>query len=256
MIDENSQELIHAAVDGELDATGRQRLAELLDASSDARRYHDELLRLSEFLNGIPDVDPPAHLQSQVFAALPNQGDSAPGPLSRFNQFPGFMRYGFAAAAGLLLAVAVYEGRNDLRDPGDITQMAGTISKGGPVAAGVVVDSLQLDQAGLKADVRLRRSGGIYLLEFRSGTEGNLDFEFDLSASGLQVEALVTPSQALNYASLDGEVRVKGTARSGQQVTILLQESGAGSAPEAAVIDVRFQYQGEMLQAGELALGS
>lgn len=254
MIDHQSQELIHAAIDGELGEEDLARVRELMAQSNEARQYHDELSRLSEFLDRIPEVDPPESLQRRIVDGLPDAHSTVTPPRPARSGLGGFLRYGFAAAAGLVLAVAIYEGRNEWREPLDVSQMAGTIMKGSAEAPSELVDHLSLDEPGLSVEARLGRMDSVYLLEVASNQAGGFQFEIDLTASGLQVDALLAPPEVLEYSATGGRVEVRGETSGQQQVMLLLRNSGGKVPSGAAKIDLRFTPGDGVEQSGSLSV--
>ena len=72
MTDEGLLALIHAEIDGGLDALQRGELARRLLADPDARALRDELHRLCAQLDEVEAVEPPAELSARILRALPS----------------------------------------------------------------------------------------------------------------------------------------------------------------------------------------
>ena len=85
MATERLVELIHADIDGELDAAGREELARGLHADPDAATLHADMVRVARLLDGMSPPDAGPMLQARLLAALrasappsaiPTQADS------------------------------------------------------------------------------------------------------------------------------------------------------------------------------------
>jgi hypothetical protein len=72
MADSGQLALIHAEIDGELDAAQRAELARALLADPQARKLRDDLRRVCQTLDGMPLVDPPPGLRESILAAMPH----------------------------------------------------------------------------------------------------------------------------------------------------------------------------------------
>ena len=222
MIDPRQQELIHEDIDNELKERDREALRQLLAESEEARRYHAELSRLNDCLDRVPEVEPPESLHERILADLPAGTAQVTPPSRGWNGLAGWFRYGFAAAAGLVLAVAIYEGRDDLRGPVDVSQMAGTLVSQG-AQGGQLVDTLSLSAPGLEASASLRRDGEALVLSLDSRVDGAWQFDIDLADSGLAVDAVVSPPDQMAYHAGGPDSGLEGSLEGAQQVIVLLR---------------------------------
>lgn len=220
MSDPRLTELIHAEIDGELDAQQRAELARRLLADPKARGERDELHRVSAALDAIPQIEPPASLRDNVLAALPQGQQRARTPRVVSDPWVSAHRWRYAAMlAGVIAAGAiVFE---TVRGPGP----AGT-DAAGTMATGV------LDKAQLEGPV----SGTVAL--YRDGT--GLGLRFDLAASGPIQVIIVSDGRALRVdgaaepdsAGLRRTIPLTGVTAHGQSLglTFLLAGRPAGSA--------------------------
>jgi hypothetical protein len=71
MVDPRTIELIHAAIDGELDAGARAELEQRLQADPDAAALHADLVKVSAMLAGMAPVPVDAALHDRIVAGLP-----------------------------------------------------------------------------------------------------------------------------------------------------------------------------------------
>lgn len=259
MIDDHTTELIQAGVDGELDESGQAELRKVLDESEEARHYHSELSRLADFLDKIPDHDLPDGLHARITQDIPLPSGSPIKSLFSFSAMPGFIRYGFAAAAGLVLAVAIYENREELQDPNDIASMVGTMTRGGPQGLRRELDSWSFETGQASGEVSLQRRNGSLVLELQMESASPLDFSIDFSGNGLELDAFANVESALESIQYADSV-LHGTGTGAQRFVILLHradsvEAGVGQADKGPRIGLEFIQQGEAIHSGWLEPG-
>lgn len=254
MIDEHTQELIQAGVDGELDATGKVELGKILEASAEARRFHSELVRLAGFLDSIPGREMPTGLHARIV-----QGIDLPSPRKRKSLFEliegaPLLRYGFAGAAALVLAVTISMNREDLGAPVDVSSMVGTMTRPLPEAQLEIVDRFTIDAGSTNGQVILeRRETGMVVNIDVEAAEG-FELEVDLAGSGLLLDAFAQVDSQLDSISFKGEkFNVSGQ---GRQQFVLVLNPGAGSTKVGqSRIDLVVKQQGVRVQSGSLDLG-
>ncbi len=168
MADAESLALIHAEIDGELDARQRGELARRLLADPDVRSVREQLQRLCALLDTAEAVEPPSQLRSTILDRLAQ----APLPLRRTHWPVSRWRIAAIAAGVLVAAFVAFETVNT---PGPATtELVGTIAANrgrttldtvrlgtGPVAGRV---SLYRDAAGLGLSVDLVSGTPVELL--------------------------------------------------------------------------------------------
>ena len=252
MIDERIQSLIHQDVDGELDAGAREELQRVLEHSPEARAYRADVQALSEFLRRVPEHEPPAGMRPGIVGAvrLPRRAGSMRG--SGFTRLPGFLRYGFAGAAGLVLAMAIYENRDQWDDPAEVSNMVGTVSSPAIRQGGEVFDRFEWSGADASATVRLLQRDEVKVLEVELTSAEPIGFRIDLSGSGYLVGALADPVSDLSYRAGAGRVEVNGKASGRERMVVVLAAGGTPPQPGPAAIDVRFYSS----SGQEIGLGS
>jgi hypothetical protein len=140
--------LIHAEIDGELGAAERGELARRVLADPQTRAAREELRQLCTALEGVPAVDPPAGLETRIFAVLP----ASHAEPRRFALPPTRWRYA-AVVAGVLALGAVVFATLDGQRPGS-AELAGTITA---PRSPVTIDSVRLDGGPLTGRVSLYR---------------------------------------------------------------------------------------------------
>jgi hypothetical protein len=145
MADSRQLALIHAEIDGELDAAGRAELARWLLADPEGRVLREELRRICAALDSLPAAEPPEELRSSVLAALPQSYFAR-----RRSWTPGW-RYA-AIVAGVVAAGAVV--LQTVRGPSPApSEVAGTMS----APSATVLDTVQVSNGPISGQVSLYR---------------------------------------------------------------------------------------------------
>ena len=218
MADPRQLALIHAEIDGELDAAGRAELARWVLADSQGRVLREELRRLCAALDALPAVDPPEDLRAGVLAALPQSSVQR-----RKSWTPGW-RYA-ALIAGLVVAGAVV--LQTVRGPGPApSEVSGTIT----APATTVLDTVQLANGPVSGHVSLCRE------------PSGLGLRLDLVASS-PIDILVTGG--------GHTLRINGVAptdKAGTVATVAL----TGFPADVQTVDLAFLVEGR--QAGTATL--
>jgi hypothetical protein len=256
MSDERINELLDVAADRELSDEEQAELEQLLQASPESRhRFRLELERIDAILRNIPNVAPPQMLHEQIMArvALPTVKPSPRSPqasnwLGSLNPFIA-LRYGMAAAAGLILAVVFYESRGISR-PADLTELVGSMAPKGERSAADVLDTYAFRADGIDCLLSLERRNGMLLLDIDVDADAPVDISVDLASAGVRLEALAQMEHSLESIETDGRI-LRMRAQGRRQLTALLQpagESGQGEGP----MNLEFSVKGRLLQRGSL----
>ena len=156
--------LIHAEIDGELDAAQRAELARSLLADPELRRVREELRRVCTALDAVAQIEPPRGLQSSILAALPHT-------VPRGARWSMSWRYA-ACVAGVAVAAAItFTTLRGLRPaPAELT---GTIAPA--AAAAALVDSAAVSGQGVSGEARLYRDASGFSLELAVNADAALD---------------------------------------------------------------------------------
>jgi hypothetical protein len=148
MTDDMDLALIHAEIDGELSTAERGELARRVLADPQTRAMREELRQLCAALEAVPAVDPPAGLQTRIFAVLP---PSHAEP-RRIALPPSRWRYAAVIAGAVALGAVVFATLDGQR-PGS-AELAGTITA---PRSPVTIDAVRLDGGPVTGRVSLYR---------------------------------------------------------------------------------------------------
>jgi len=216
--DPGQLELIHAEIDGELNAQQRAELARHLLADPDVRAVREDLRRLCTALDALEQIEPPDDLRLSILAALPKTYRPR-------RAFPArFWRY--AAVIAVMLvggAVLVETLRGPETAPRDV---AGTMAA---AHAPAILDTVRLGNGPVSGRVTLYRDGAALGLEFELVTSAPVDVLVASDGHTLRVNGLGRKDKS---AAPRTTVALSGVAMGEQEVdlTFLMGGRPVGSA--------------------------
>lgn len=248
MINERIEYLVNADFDGELDEKNREELESALAGSEEARILQKDLRLMDQALSELEPEELPDQMHKQIVENIVLPGN--PGRGFFFLQFPGFVRYGLTAAAGLLLAVGLYEFRPGSIESGDLDNMVGTIMKDRQVQ-GVKLDSFsfEIDQFSSTASL-LERDDGL-VLEVLLDSADPIEITMDFTSDGLMFDAIAQMQSDLKSIEFaDQAVQVKSHGR--QHFAVMLRREDATTVSDEASIKLQFSRNGNLVKEGVL----
>jgi anti-sigma factor RsiW len=255
MSDERVLELLSAAADGELNDAEQTELDGLLEASPEAYRFREDLDRIGAILRKVPDRAPPEMLHDRIMrsVSLPAIQSRRPRAMPGFGWFrrttpPVVLRYGMAAAAGLLVAAAFYESRG-IPDPADLSQLVGSMAPAR--TAPDVLDTYAFHAPGIASEVTLERRNGLFLLDIRVDSALPVDISVDLASAGVRLQALAQTEDSLESIEIEGQI-LQMRAHGRRQLTALLERTEVAGRQGLETINLEFSSEGMLLQRGSL----
>ena len=249
-IDPKYFELIQAAIDDEIDSAGKAELDAFLAESEEGRAVYEELATLCQSLDGMPEIEPPAHLKHVLLNMAPTRSAQtpAPGALQRLFAGPALGYIGMFAA-GVVLTLALVDSGQITRDAfDDVTGLVGTIANTDFVVPehGVI----SVDKSQVAGTVTLRSTGPILIVDF------------DLSARE-PVEILAGYSDKSIWFNGFAQLESSGTSVAAESGAVTLQMDGKrryavylnnpGQRP--ATITLRFTAGGQIIHEAQLNYG-
>ncbi len=249
MIDERTRELIHADLDGELDSADREELEQRLSASETAREYRTQMQDLDAFLSRVPNQEPPDSLHASIMGSVQLPSGGRKGLAFGFGRFPGYVRYGFATAAGLLLAIGMYEYRPGTDGMSDMSNLVGTIMPDRSAIKGERLSRFDFDIEQLSAEVNLVRRDEALVLEMLLDAVGPVSITVDFAGEGLEFDAITQLQSDLDSIEIaDRNIRIEASGR--QHFAVLLHEGSGQSANARILLD--WSSAGRSLKTAEL----
>ena len=165
-IDPKYFELIQADIDGEIDDAGKVDLENFLAESEEGRAVYEELETLCRSLDGLPTIDPPAHLRHVLLNQAPVRAAPQPAPdiLQRLLSGP-LLGYVGVFAAGVALTLALVDSDQISRGAfDDVTGLVGTIAD--PRFNAPEHGMISVDESEVAGTVTLRSTGPLLIVDF------------------------------------------------------------------------------------------
>lgn len=254
MTDQRTLELVSAAADGELNASEQAELEQLLESSAEARKFQTELAEMDSLLAKVPAIEPPSSLHTQIVNCITLPQEKADTSLLGWLRPPQFMpvlRYGLAAAAGLLLAASFYESQSLFPSNDDFDDLVGTMAPSRVVAEADIIDTFDFRSDGLKSLVQLQRRNNDIYLDIQIEADGSLDISVDMSGTGVRPGALAQLDNSLESIVVkDQALQIRATGQ--RRLTVLLRRVDDASIAEEAKITLEFSSDGRLLEQGSL----
>ena len=239
MTDQRTLEMISAAADGELNASERAELEQLLETSAEARKFQAE---------------PPGSLHLQIVnrVTLPkNKADTSFLRWLQPTQFMPVLRYGLAVAVGVLLATSFYESQSLFPTNNDFDDLVGTMAPSRVVAEADILDTFDFRSDGLESLVQLQRRDNDIYLDIQIDANAALDIAVDMSSTGVRPGALAQLDHSLESIVVEDQA-LKLRATGQRRLTVLLRRADNASIAEEAKITLEFSSDGKLLEQGYL----
>ena len=217
MADPGQLALIHAEIDGELDATQRAQLARALLADPKARAMRDDLRRLCQALDALEPVEPPVGLLASILAAMPQRASRR-----RWAVTPQW-RLAAVLAGVVLVGAVMFE---TVRGPIPATsEVAGTIAL---APAATLVDAVQLGNGPVSGRVSLYRDRAALALRFEVQAAPSVSARVTSEGHVLRIDSIGQASPA----GTELTVALPGVPMNGQsvEITFLAGDRTVGTA--------------------------
>lgn len=246
MIDERTRELINGALDGELTDAELKEMDQQLATSAEARRYLAGMSDLDSFLKNLPAEALPDEVHGNIVRNVTLPAASASATHTSPAGLPVFLRYGFAAAAGLLVAVGLYRYAPQLTAPGDLEQMIGTMVPGDAVA----LDTFTFESADVAGSASLQRRDDALVLGIRIDSVNPIDINIDFAGTSLEFDGLAkTDNELESFEYATQGIRARSRGR--QNFAVVLQHNAAATDKDGA-IRLDFTSDGMLIHQGTL----
>ncbi|MBT8085462.1 MAG: hypothetical protein HKN35_13940 [Woeseia sp.] len=253
MSDARLDELLNAELDGQLDANEHAELEQLL-RDDQARNSQRELAALDRILRDLPErqLPPSLHQRISSTAGLTKTKTKESSWISNLWLSP-ITRLGFAAAAGVLLSLAIFNGGGPDMIGAPSSEMLGSMVPQPGEIDGEIIDQLRLSGTGAALHAALLQRDQQLMLRIDLDATAPADLAVDFRSSGVQYESLVDDNDdiyAANFA--DSVLRLNGIGK--RQFTVLLSREDNATAAESATIQLEFSSKGQASESGSLRL--
>ena len=249
-IDPKYSNLIHADIDGEIEAQDKAELDAFLAQSEEGRALYGELAALASSLDEIEELPPPAHLKHVILNMAPGKTSSAERRSLLQRIFPApALRYVGVFAAGAILALALVESNQISTEAfDDVTGLVGTITD--VESAGPSHGSVTIEKSEVAGTVSLLSNGPMLILDF------------DLSAAE-SLEIIAKYSDRTIWFNGFAQLESSGTSVAAEVGTVRLEMDGKrryavflnNPHKRPATIQLQFVARGELIHQANLDFG-
>lgn len=249
MINANIIALIHASVDGELDDSQEAELEQILNSSEEARVYQAELLKFCGLLEDQQALELPVGLHRKIVdsISLPSKSSISRG----LGALPGFVRYGMAVAAGLLLAVGVMDSQTVNLDSRDLDNMVGTIMQNDSKSRAVTLGSFSFDLDEVASSVNLQQRDQTLVLDVIINSVHPVDIKVNYNGDGLVFDAIAQIQSNLDSIGVNGQyIQISGKGK--QHFAVLLHRKSDPVEQTEASFRLGFIRDGKLVKEGTL----
>ena len=243
MVDERTLELIHAEIDGELDAIGRAELERRLQGVPEARALRDELVRISGSLSRLPEVAPPEDLRPRLLPPVATRPTAMIVPFPR--RATQVVRYSLAFAAGVMVAAIGWSAIQNDRPAFDPNQLVGTMGRQAQHPAGAAIATIQAALPEIRGTVTLRPADGAWLLLFDLDSAQPVTVSAAYGARSFRLAGYAQGDAGVtSFTAAPG--RIGFVNQGAQRLALFLQPQAGGP------VRVRFESSGRVLQDAAL----
>lgn len=249
-IESRYNDLIQAAIDGELRREEKADLDAFLAQSEEGRALYDEFEALARSLDAIGELEPPEQLQHLINNAVPAVSASRRrrGFFAPLFSGPALGYAGTFAAGAVLSLALISSDRISTMAFDDVTGLVGTIADLDNVGGAHSVAAV--DKNALAGTVTLRSSGTLLILDF------------DLSARE-PVDILARYSDQTIWFNGFAQLESNGTSVAAESGTVRLHMNGKrryavflnnpGNRP--TTIELTFLARGDVIHEARLVFG-
>jgi len=177
MPNEYYEELMSAEIDGELSKEEKTLLDKHLISNPDAQIVRTQMNKLSEALDQVKEVEPPANLGKDIMAVLPpvqQPGASAVRPRFRATRL-SILKYGYAFAAGIILGLILHQVVTKRATTVDLNDLYGSMAPRVIGGGWQPADGMSFTSDSLTGSVQLAQLGSTVVLEFDFDSIGTVE---------------------------------------------------------------------------------
>ena len=173
----NYEELMSAEIDGELSEEERTLLDKHLISNPDAQSVRTQMTKLSEGLDQVKEIEPPADLGRSIMAALPPVPQaSAIAVRPRFRAARlSILKYGYVFAAGIILGLILHQAVTKRTTTVDLNDLYGSMAPRVVGGAWQPADGMSFTSDSLTGSVQLAQLGSTVVLEFDFDSIGTVE---------------------------------------------------------------------------------
>ena len=247
-IDPKYFELIQSDIDGEIDVADKAELENFLAESEEGRAVYEELETLCRSLDGMPEMDPPAHLRQILLNQAPVKAAPrpAPGILERLFSGP-LLGYVGVFAAGVALTFALVDSDQISRGAfDDVTGLVATIAN--PQFSAPEHGMISIDESEVAGTVTLRSMGPLLIVDFDLSARQPVEIVAGYSDKTIWFNGFAQlESTGTSIAAEAGAVTLKMEGK--RRYAVYLNNPGL----RPATIDLQFMADEQVIREAQLS---
>lgn len=257
MSDSRLDELLSAELDNQLTDAEQQELQQLLETTDEATAARRDYQKLDQLLRDLPAQLLPASLHHRISAGvrLPKPAAAKSPWFSGLWQSP-VTRFSFAATAGVLLSLAIFNvgGPNLIEGPSSdmLGSMVPLDKDSFGHREGQLVDALRMVGDGYAGDVSLTQVNEQLLLSIGLNAARPVDIAVNFTGTGFLPDFTAATTGDIAIVSMQAPViRLRGEGQRSFKI-LLSREKDAASA-RTADIQLEFSSDGMSPERGSLS---
>lgn len=265
MVDERTQELINADLDGELDVSAKAELERRLEASPAARKLHEDIGRIAKALGGMVQEPAPEGLRDAIINAVRHGANSKNDAKvvnieSRRSRRQDLPRFGYALAAGFALGaigLVAWQVIHSAGDQGelvagirgvDAAEMAGTMVRGRGDQE-TEAANVRIDTAAVKGSATLFEGDGVLILQLDLDSDQPVTVNASYDSAGIRLMGFA--QGAVSDASIRSAPGSVGYVNQGDRRFVAYLARGNAKAGE---IRLSFEAGGSVVHEATLSI--
>ncbi|MCG8604170.1 hypothetical protein MJD09_04110, partial [bacterium] len=208
MVDREYIELMHYEIDGVIAADDRHRLQTYLEGNPEAQALHEELKRVSNTLQAVQSVEPPATLKRNIFNNLPKnlygQKRAPERTIAWFDFLKRKPKLGFSLsfAVGLACGLVLFTLPSDMTDVNN-SDLMGTMQAFDSPQSRQQLSSLEILEDGFSISIELQRAEKSVFVAMHLRSAQELEFAFEFDQNDLQFSGFQTKEAIKNDLHID-----------------------------------------------------
>ena len=211
MIKKNDLERIHKEIDGLNSPEDSANLKEFFFRNSEAQELYNDLNTLSEMLNEVPALDPPANLKKQILNTLPKTkyATQEEQSLSRAPHSKIRLKLGYAFAFGILVGVILSSLVFNKIKSVDTSKLSGTLLLNNLPEDFHTGQSHEIKLNGINGEVNLKYTEDIILAELNLTSQQAVEVAMTFNPSELVLNGFTcSREEGLQFTTNHGDIKL------------------------------------------------
>jgi len=252
MIADQFIELMHHEIDGANSPDASARLQAYLASNPEARRLYEELASMSNLLQEVKPVEPPAYLPHVIMNRLPASrytSRSATNWLAGSREWlaTNFSpKYAFAFAGGAMIGIVMYAllAHPALQSPSeDLSKLSGTMIQRETIENFKTIQTLEISGHGVSGKIDLKNTENIVAAELALDSAQPIEVTISFNEKHLGFKSLTMLDEAVSSEAIliPGAAQLTHAGRRRYAVVLMKKD------PAAVMLEFKIVGAGEVL---------